>query len=136
MNARPYCPCNLLNMLLVCTHSNTMCANNILEVLPPGYHLFVQPYWPGTMAVNSLSVHRNCCTIVGGAAAWLGLYRAELRPSWSSVIWGQVSKPIRGIHGVGLSLIAEACVGRPLDKTEQLSAWEDPPLDAGSACLR
>ena len=40
----------------------------------------------------------------------------------------QVSKPIRGKEGVSLSLMAEACLGRPLDKSMQLSSWAARPL--------
>ena len=41
---------------------------------------------------------------------------------------GQVSKRVRGQEGVSLSLMAEACLGKPLDKSMQLSRWATRPL--------
>lgn len=40
----------------------------------------------------------------------------------------QVSKRVRGHEGVSLSLMTEACLGKPLDKSMQLSAWAARPL--------
>lgn len=40
----------------------------------------------------------------------------------------QVSKAVRGKEGVSLSLMAEACLGQPLDKSMQLSSWASRPL--------
>ena len=43
------------------------------------------------------------------------------------MLW-QVRKAVRGKEGVSLSLMAEACLGQPLDKSMQLSSWASRPL--------
>jgi ribonuclease D len=55
-----------------------------------------------------------------------------------------VSKRVRGHEGVSLSLMTEACLGKPLDKSMQLSAWAARPLTerqltyagAAACCMR
>ena len=48
---------------------------------------------------------------------------------------------MRGKEGASLSLMAEACLGQPLDKSMQLSSWASRPLSqrqltyAGDALL-